>query len=194
MQVMKLFALIFTFTVGQIVFAFEAPRSDASKKNAPEKTEPPKSFANGFLPHEVTMYDDVAMNHALLLKYYADNHVAIPADVLKKHLDEIQKNLAAARQAYAKLGAPKSDQKAVEGKISAFMTTVQNCEEHCSKMEKQLEKETAVVEKRAKETEHLYEQVRKAQQSHYGIMRDLGVRRNYYSESDRYPFPVYGVD
>lgn len=182
MQAMKLPAFILAILVGTpSVWSLAEDAPGASKADAAAtQAKAPESFGNGFLPHEVTVFEQSAMDHALLLKYYADKEVQVPADVLKRHLEEIRRNLAAAQDAYAKLGKPESAGKGLRVHVTEVEGTMQTCEEHCQQMTKELDAKTKETEAWAKQAEQLYEQIRSSQQSHYRVMRGLGVQRNYY--------------
>ncbi|HWB13454.1 MAG TPA: hypothetical protein VG826_29790 [Pirellulales bacterium] len=67
-----------------------------------------------FRPHTASSYQRSAISHAETLSYYGQRYSQLPAETVKEHASEINRNLDAAKKEYAKLDKEAQGNKAID--------------------------------------------------------------------------------
>ena len=74
-----------------------------------------------------------ATEHARVVQLYSENPGTVPADAVKHHAEQVQKNVAAAKSALAK-AKPLAKDKESQDLVKAIEAHYADCDAHCKKL------------------------------------------------------------
>ncbi len=124
---------------GSLLLAERAPSAQPELSARADR----KITGQYFLPHSASAYQRAAMEHAKALNYYGQNYRAVPNEITRQHLAEIQRNVAASQKELAKLKPEAAKDAKLRQSLAAMEKHLVQCQEACAVLADESDKTAA---------------------------------------------------
>ena len=132
-------------------------------------------FGRGFRPHTARTYTSQAYNNAGVLYYYGQNYPQLPPATAREHVQEVRRNLDAARKEYAKIGPELTQQPDLKPHITAIDQGLARVNQTCQMLEQHVKSGQFQLGPVCDHCLNIAKELKAVESEHDQLMKKLGI-------------------